>query len=307
MNKICIVVPCYNEEAVLPETARRLNAFLDENPDLFSADSRVLLVDDGSRDRTWELISGLCDESPRFNGLRFAHNAGHQNAVWAGMEAARGRFDAVISIDADLQDDIGAMREFIRAFESGADIVYGVRSARKTDTFFKRFTAQSFYRMMNALGCETVYNHADYRLLSARALDALMSYTEVNLFLRGMVPSLGFKTEKVYYERRERFAGESHYPLGKMLALALKGITSFSTRPLRLLWVLGALIALVSVLAGIADLLIPGSFPGLAVFSVWFCTGIVLMALGTVGEYVGMIFSEVKHRPKYIVMEKREQ
>lgn len=305
MEKIIIVVPCYNEQEVLPETAKRLKEFLDRNTDVLSPDSRVLFVDDGSRDDTWKLICELCDTSERFEGLRFAHNAGHQNAVWAGMEAARGRCDAVVSIDADLQDDVDAMRRFVDAYIGGTDIVYGVRSKRETDSFFKRVTAEGFYRFMSALGCETVYNHADYRLLSSRALEALLSYQEVNLFLRGMVPTLGFRTEKVYYERYERFAGRSHYPLGKMLALALKGITAFSVRPLRLIALCGALIIVLSLIAGIADLFIPGAYPGFTAFSVWFACGLILTALGIVGEYVGMALAEARRRPKYIVMEKR--
>ena len=301
--KIVIVVPCYNEQEVLPETHRRLGQFLSDNADVLSPDSRVLFVNDGSRDDTWKLIKEFSAADERFEGICFAHNAGHQNALWAGMDAVKDDCDAVITIDADLQDDIGAMRGFVEEMNKGADVVYGVRSSRKSDTAFKRLTAEGFYRLMDALGVETVFNHADYRLLSRRALKALMEYGESNLFLRGMVPTLGFTTAKVYYERHERFAGESKYPLKKMLAFAFQGITSFSVKPLRLIWILGLLCALLSCLLGLILLIVPGTQAGFTAFSVWFMGGLVLAALGLVGEYVGKVYGEVKHRPRYIIME----
>ena len=302
--KLCIIVPCYNEQEVLPETVKRLTAFLEDNGDLLGAGSRILFVDDGSRDKTWEMIARYAKENGRVEGIKLAHNRGHQNALWAGMETAAGRFDCVITIDADLQDDVKAMRTFLKKFAAGADVVYGVRSKRDTDSFFKRFTAEGYYKLMKLLGAETVYNHADYRLLSNRALEALMEYGEVNLYLRGMVPLLGFNTETVYYERAERFAGESKYPLKKMLALAMQGATSFSVRPIRLIWVLGLILLFASSLTGIVLLCIPGCQLGFGAFSVWFCTGLVLSALGLVGEYAGKIYAETKHRPRYVIMEK---
>ena len=302
--KLCIIVPCYNEQEVLPETVKRLTAFLEDNGDLLGAGSRILFVDDGSRDKTWEMIARYAKENGRVEGIKLAHNRGHQNALWAGMETAAGRFDCVITIDADLQDDVKAMRTFLKKFAAGADVVYGVRSKRDTDSFFKRFTAEGYYKLMKLLGAETVYNHADYRLLSNRALEALMEYGEVNLYLRGMVPLLGFNTETVYYERAERFAGESKYPLKKMLALAMQGATSFSVRPIRLIWVLGLILLFASSLTGIVLLCIPGCQLGFGAFSVWFCTGLVLSALGLVGEYAGKIYAETKHRPRYAIMEK---
>ncbi len=303
-TKLCVIVPCYNEQEVLPETVKRLGAFLDENSDLLSPESRVLFVDDGSRDDTWRLICAASEKDARFEGALLAHNRGHQNALWAGMDSAKGRFDCYITIDADLQDDINAMREMLIKHSEGADVVYGVRSKRETDSAFKRLTAESYYKFMSFLGAETVYNHADYRLLSDRALRALMEYSEVNLYLRGMVPLLGFKTETVYYERAERFAGESKYPLKKMLALAMQGATSFSTRPIRLIWVLGLAIFFAAALAGIALLCVPGRQLGFAAISVWLCTGLILAALGLVGEYAGKIYAEVKRRPRYCIMER---
>ncbi|MBR4235988.1 MAG: glycosyltransferase family 2 protein [Clostridia bacterium] len=297
-----IVVPCYNEQEVLPETVRRLGAFLDENADLLAENSRVVFVDDGSRDGTWDIIRASANDA-RFEGISLAHNSGHQNAVWAGMEYARGKCDACISIDADLQDDVNTMRVFVQKLQAGADVVYGVRSSRKTDSVFKRLSAEAFYKLMTAMGAESVYNHADFRLLSARALGALMSYTEVNLYLRGMVPLLGFNTEKVYYERAERFAGVSHYPLKKMLALAFQGITSFSVKPIRLIWITGLCVLLASLVMGIIDVCVPGTQTGFAAFSVWFIGGLLLTALGVTGEYAGKIYAETKRRPKYIIKE----
>jgi len=244
-----IVIPCYNEQEALPITARRLTELTDDMIAGGKIDpaSRIVLVDDGSRDDTWRVISGLHAADARFEGVKLAHNAGHMNALWAGMTLSSGRCDCVITIDADLQDDVNAMYGFLEEYGKGADVVFGVRSSRKKDTFFKRTTAQGFYKMMGKLGVELVYNHADYRLLSARALEALLSFGEVNMFLRGMVPMLGFKTAKVFYERGERVAGESKYPLKKMIAFAMEGVTSLSNRPIRWVLWLGALCALLGV------------------------------------------------------------
>lgn len=308
--RVYVVIPCYNEEEALPITAKTLDKFFDGmiKDGLFASDSRMLLVDDGSRDRTWNVISALVESSERFEGLKLAHNAGHQNALWAGMSCALQKADAIISIDADLQDDIEAMRGFMKEFYAGADIVYGVRSKRETDTLFKRMTAELFYKGMAKLGAETVYNHADYRLISKRALKELMNYSEVNLFLRGMVPTLGFKTAQVFYERSERTAGESKYPLKKMLAFALQGVTSFSVKPIRMIALLGFIFAFAAVLIGVYALvsLIAGrAVPGWTstMLSIWLIGGVQLIALGLIGEYIGKIYTEVKRRPRFIVEE----
>ncbi len=298
-----IVVPCYNEQEVLRDTAGTLQKFLSDNRDLLSGRSRILFVDDGSRDGTWSIISALCGENSCFEGLRLSHNRGHQNALWAGMDTAKDKCDCLITIDADLQDDVNAMREFLIKFQSGADIVYGVRKKRDTDSAFKRLTAEGFYKVMAFLGAETVYNHADYRLLSKRAVMELMRYDEVNLYLRGMVPLLGFHSEKVYYERGRRMAGESKYPLRKMLALAFEGATSFSVKPIRFLWKLGLALLLLSLIGGLIDLLSPAFNPGFTAFSVWCACALTLTGLGLVGEYVGKVYQEVKRRPRYGVME----
>lgn len=298
-TRICIVVPCYNEEEVLPETARRLGAFLRGHieGESLSPESRVLFVDDGSKDKTWQMIKNLADREELFTGISLAHNRGHQNALWAGLTECSGKFDAVISIDADLQDDIGAMNGFLSEYEKGADIVYGVREKRDTDSFFKRFTAEGFYKVMDLMGAETVYNHADYRLMSARALSALMEYGESNLYLRGLVPTLGFNTTTVTYDRAERFAGESKYPLKKMLALAFQGITSFSVKPIGFILGLGIVVCALSVLIGLIRLIAgSGNF---TLFSVWFMGGLILSAIGLVGAYIGKIYMEVKRRPRY--------
>lgn len=308
--KVYVVIPCYNEEEALPITAKTMSAFFDEmiKDGLFAPDSRMLLVDDGSRDKTWTVIENLVASSEKFEGLKLAHNAGHQNALWAGMSAASQNADAVISIDADLQDDINAMRGFMKEYYSGADIVYGVRSKRETDTVFKRMTAEMFYKGMAHLGVETVFNHADYRLISKRALHELLNYSEVNLFLRGMVPTLGYKTAKVYYERSERTAGESKYPLKKMLAFAIQGVTSFSVKPIRMIALLGVIFALAAVGIGLYALisLIAGkAVPGWTstMLSIWLIGGVQLIALGLIGEYIGKIYTEVKRRPRFIVEE----
>ena len=308
--RVYVVIPCYNEEEALPITAKTLDKFFDAmiKDGLFAPESRMLLVDDGSRDDTWRVIEKLVNASERFEGIKLAHNAGHQNALWAGMTIAAENADAVISIDADLQDDVNAMRGFMKEFYAGADIVYGVRSKRDTDTRFKRMTAEMFYKGMAKMGVETVFNHADYRLISKRALKELLNYPEVNLFLRGMVPTLGYKTEKVYYERSERTAGESKYPLKKMLAFAFQGVTSFSVKPIRMISLLGVVFALAAVGIGIYTLisLIAGrAGPGWTstMLSIWLIGGVQLIALGLIGEYIGKIYTEVKRRPRFIVEE----
>ena len=308
-----IVIPCYNEEEALPITAKRLVELTDDmlKKAIIAPESRILLVDDGSKDRTWEVISGLHAQDKRFGGVKLAHNAGHMNALWAGMTLAAPKCDCVITIDADLQDDVSAMYGFLEAYQSGADVVSGVRSSRATDTAFKRGTAQAFYKLMNKLGVEMVYNHADYRLLSKRALEALLSFGEVNMFLRGMVPMLGFKTATVEYERGVRVAGESKYPLKKMIAFAIEGITSLSNRPIRYVTFLGLLCALLGVAMGIYVLV--SLFSGHSVagwssimMSIWLLGGLQLVALGLIGEYIGKIYMETKRRPKFILEEYRK-
>ena len=305
-----IVIPCYNEQEALPITAKRLTELTDDMVarGLIDPSSRVVLVDDGSRDATWDVISRLHAADARFEGVKLAHNVGHMNALWAGMTLSSGRCDCVISIDADLQDDVNAMYGFLDEFGKGADVVYGVRSSRRRDTWFKRTTAQGFYKIMRKLGADLVYNHADYRLLSARALEALLSFGEVNMFLRGMVPLLGFKTAEVYYERGERVAGESKYPLKKMIAFAMEGITSLSNKPIRYVLLLGTLCALLGVVMAIYVLvsLVRGhTVQGWAslMMSIWLLGGLQLMALGLIGEYVGKIYMETKRRPKFILEE----
>lgn len=303
---LTIIVPCYNEEAVLHETARRLLAVADGLKERNGALMRLLFVDDGSTDRTWDLICELGREDRRIAGLKLAHNAGHQHALWAGLTRGVEMGDAVISIDADLQDDPQAIAEMVDKYAAGADIVYGVRKSRSTDTFFKRQSAQLYYRLLAALGGEVVFNHADYRLVSRRAGKALLRHTERNLFIRGLVKTLGFREDYVYYDRAERFAGESKYPLRKMLAFAWDGITSFSVRPLRLITLLGLLFMLVSVgIIAWALLTYSGGhamrgWTSLLV-SLWFVGGAILAALGIIGEYIGKIYSEVKRRPLFFV------
>ena len=307
-NTVYFVVPCYNEEEVLPETSKRLLVKMKDLVDQgkVSPDSKVCFVDDGSRDRTWTMIEELHEQLPVFTGVKLSRNRGHQNALLGGMMTVKDDCDALISLDADLQDDPDAIDRMIDQWIDGSDIVYGVRSARKTDTFFKRFTAESFYRIMELMGAQIVFNHADYRLLSRRALDALAEYREVNLFLRGMIPTIGFKTSTVTYERNERFAGESKYPLKKMLALAWNGITSFSTRPLEMIVTFGVILMVVAavLLLVCAGRAIWGTAPqAVEVFSysLWLIGGIQLLALGVVGEYIGKIYAEVKGRPRYII------
>ena len=305
-----IVIPCYNEQEVLPVSAplflNKLQELIAQG--LCAENSRILFVNDGSRDNTWQIIRELCAADGHFTGICLSRNRGHQNALLAGLMTARQSADVTISIDCDGQDDINAMDEMLRQFHDGCDVVYGVRSKRETDTFFKRFTAESFYKLMKWLGVDSVYNHADYRLLSRRALDGLAQYREVNLFLRGMVPLVGFKSTSVYYERYERIAGESHYPLKKMLAFAFDGITSLSVKPIRLITALGLLISLAGFLAiiwAIVQAVLGNVVAGWAstVCIVCFMGGIQLLCLGVIGEYVGKIYSEVKRRPRFIIRE----
>ena len=307
-NTLYIVVPCYNEEEVLPETSKRLKAKLEQlmAAGKISEKSRVLFVNDGSRDRTWEIISALHGQSPLFCGVDLTRNRGHQNALLAGLMTAKDRADAVISMDADLQDDVEAVDQMVDKFLEGVDIVYGVRSSRKKDSFFKRTTAEGFYRVMNALGAETVFNHADYRLMSKRALEGLAQFREVNLFLRGIVPMIGYRTDVVEYERGERFAGESKYPLKKMLSFAMEGITSLSVKPLRMITGLGFLIFLVSLVMIVYNLVrwaMGNTVTGWASLacSLWALGGLILLALGVVGEYIGKIYMETKDRPRFLI------
>ena len=312
--KLFIVVPCYNEEEVLPLTAPMFREELRKLEDAGKIDpeSRVLFVNDGSRDRTWEMIRGLSEADPHFQGLSLSRNRGHQNALLCGLMEAREKCDITISIDCDGQDDIGAMDQMVEEYLGGAEIVYGVRSSRATDTFFKRFTAQSFYKLLNRMGADTVYNHADYRLVSARVLKEFANYREVNIFLRGMFPLVGFRSTSVYYERNERLAGESHYPLKKMLALAFDGITSLSVKPIRIITGLGILISLgafllilYALIAWITGRAVAGWSSTL--IAVALLGGIQLISLGVIGEYVGKIFLETKQRPRYIVSERTEE
>ncbi|GGI45937.1 putative glycosyltransferase YkoT [Paenibacillus marchantiophytorum] len=305
---LTIVVPCYNEEEVLPETVFRLSAVLDAliADNLIAGTSTMLLVDDGSKDATWALIESFHAANSFVTGLKLAKNAGHQSALLAGLMKAKAYSDCVVSIDADLQDDTDAIREFVVKFHEGFDIVYGVRQDRSADTFFKRATAQGFYKLMTALGVKIHYNHADFRLMSKRTLDNLEKFQEVNLFLRGMVPLLGFPSTQVYYDRKERFAGESKYPLRKMLAFAFDGITSFSVTPIRFVTLMGFLLFILSVFAGIYAVV--GKMVGANVtgwtsliVSVWFIGGVQLLALGLIGEYIGKIYKEVKQRPLFVI------
>ena len=304
-----IVIPCYNEEQVLPITApmflQKITSLTEKG--MISDKSRVLFVNDGSRDKTWELICGFAKQDAHFIGISQSRNRGHQNAVLAGlMEARANNCDITISIDCDGQDDINAMDEMVQKYLDGAEVVYGVRSRRDTDTFFKRFTAEGFYHLMNALGADIVFNHADYRLISARVLDSFADYKEVNIFLRGMVPLVGFKSTCVTYERHERIAGESHYPLSKMLALAFDGITSLSIKPIRFITGFGVFVALVSfigVLWAVIEAALGLTVSGWASMTsiICFVSGVQLICLGVIGEYIGKIYLESKHRPRYII------
>ena len=306
--KFVIVVPCYNEEAVLPETTFQLSRVLDGLLERNAIDhGMILYVDDGSKDGTWSLIRRYAEENSYVEGLKLAHNVGHQHALWAGLEWASAHADACVSIDADLQDDVDAISAMVDYYNKGMDIVYGVRRERKTDTFFKKHTALAFYRLMRGLGGDIVYNHADFRLMSRRTLQALVSFPERNLFLRGMVSSLGFPSALVYYDRKERFAGESKYPLKKMISFALDGITSFSVRPLRYITYLGLFFMLIAILAifyGLCSYAEGSALPGWTslLVSVWFIGGAIL-----IGEYVGKIYKEVKQRPRYFIEQTTER
>lgn len=306
-----LVVPCYNEEEVLIETSKRLLGKINKmiNEEKISKKSKILFVNDGSKDKTWDMIEELYNKNSIFSGVNLSRNRGHQNALLAGLMVAKEYADMVISLDADLQDDIDVIEKFVEEYYSGSDIVYGVRSSRKTDTFFKRTTALGFYKFMDKLGVNVVYNHADYRLMSKRALEALAEFKEVNLFLRGIVPLIGYKYSIVEYERHERFAGESKYPLKKMLAFAIDGITSFSVKPIRLISVLGFSIFFISLIALIYSLVV--KFLGKTevgwtsiVISIWMLGGIQLLSLGVIGEYIGKIYNETKARPRYIIKDK---
>jgi len=306
-----VVIPCYNEEEVLPVTSQ---IFLDKISELvadakISNNSRILFVNDGSRDRTWSIIQELARKDGHYIGISQSRNRGHQNAVFAGLMEAKDKCDITISIDCDGQDDINAINEMIDAYYGGAEIVYGVRSSRKTDTFFKRFTAEGFYKLLNWMGAEVVFNHADYRLISSRVLQEFANFREVNLFLRGMVPLVGFTSKSVYYERRERIAGESHYPLSRMLALAFDGITSLSVKPIRMITGLGMAVALFSFLGAVWSIVVRilgNSVSGWASMTCLICFigGVQLICLGVIGEYIGKMYMETKQRPRYIISER---
>lgn len=308
MKSIWLVIPCYNEQEVLGETSSQLKTIMLSMIERgkISKSSKIAFVNDGSKDSTWEIINGLCDSDPIFAGINLSRNRGHQNALLAGLMTAKEHADAAISLDADLQDDVDVIEQMVDNFLAGDDVVYGVRSSRKTDTFFKRFTAESFYKFMKLMGVEVVYNHADYRLMSKRALEGLSEFDEVNLFLRGIVPQIGYKNSTVEYERKERFAGESKYPLKKMLSFAFEGITSFSVRPLKLATTLG-IMSLIVCIAMLGYCLV-SKITGHAVAgwasigaSVWAIGGLQLFMLGVIGEYIGKIYLETKNRPKYII------
>lgn len=305
-----LVIPCYNEEEVLPETSKRLTAKLGAMIEmgLISQDSKIVFVNDGSKDRTWQIIRQYHEENPMIQGINLSRNKGHQNALLAGLMTVKEYCDMAISMDADLQDDVDAIDQFVEKYYEGCEVVYGVRSERKTDSFFKRASAQSFYKLMLHMGVEIVYNHADYRLMSRRALDEMEGFKEVNLFLRGIVPLIGFQSGVVTYERHERFAGESKYPLKKMLNFAFDGITSFSVKPIRMVTTLGIIIFAISILMLIYFLItwcIGWTVPGWTsiVVSVWAIGGLQLLAIGIIGEYIGKIYMETKARPKFIVQE----
>lgn len=310
MKRLMIVVPCFNEEDVFPTSAEQLITLVEKliDKEKISRDSGILFVNDGSRDRTWELICKAHKSSKYVYGLNLAGNVGHQNALLAGLNTVKDICDISISIDADLQDDIGVIEEMIEKYYDGADIVYGVRNERKTDSFFKRFTAQAFYKFMSAMGVKSVYNHADFRLMSARAMQALSLYKERNLFLRGIVPRIGYKTDCVYYARKPRTAGESKYPFKKMLSFALDGITSFSIKPIKLVAALGVVIIFCSVIAFIYTLIsyfLGHTVPGWSslMISIWFLGGVQLLSIGIVGQYVGKTYIESKKRPRYNIEE----
>lgn len=306
LKRLAIVVPCYNEEEMLRISSEALRGVLADltGKGKIAADSFVLFVDDGSKDATWQLIEEEHEKYEQIKGLKLSGNVGHQFALTAGLLTAKDLSDVTVSIDADLQDDTLVIEEMIDKFQDGCEIVYGVRSDRKTDSFFKRTSAQMFYKLMAGMGVKTVYNHADFRLMSKRALEEFAKYNETNLFLRGMMPLLGFKTDSVYYERKERVAGESKYPLKKMLSLAFNGISSFSVKPISLITWMGALIIICSILAAVYALISYASgrvVPGWTslMLSIWFIGGVQLLSIGLIGQYIGKIYIEVKHRPRY--------
>ena len=310
MQKLYLVIPCYNEEEVLPETSKQLRAKMETlmAAGKISKESRIVFVNDGSKDRTWEIIESLHKENPLFQGIKLSRNKGHQNALLAGLMTVKEHCDMAISMDADLQDDIDAIDGMLEKYAEGCDIVYGVRNARDTDTAFKRKTAEGYYKVMGLLGADIVYNHADYRLMSKRALDGLEQFKEVNLFLRGVVPMIGYKSDKVYYARKERFAGESKYPLKKMLAFAWEGLTSLSVKPIRMIMTLGSVIFLVSIAMLIYSVVrhaMGATMVGWTstVVSIWAIGGLQLLAIGIIGEYIGKVYLETKQRPKFIVGE----
>ncbi|MFT8347767.1 glycosyltransferase family 2 protein [Clostridium saccharoperbutylacetonicum] len=306
-----LVIPCYNEEQVLHETSKRLLEKINTmiSNELISCESKILFVNDGSKDKTWDIIEQLHSKNSIFSGINLSRNRGHQNALLAGLMTAKEYADMTISLDADLQDDVGVIDKFVEQYYNGSDIVYGVRSSRQTDTFFKRTSALAFYKLMNILGVDAIFNHADYRLMSKRALEGLSQYKEVNLFLRGMIPLIGYRYSIVEYERHERFAGESKYPLKKMIAFALDGITSLSIKPIRIITMLGFTIFFVSVIALIYSIVV--KFFGSTVtgwtsltLSIWMIGGIQLLSLGVIGEYIGKIYNETKQRPRFIISDK---
>ncbi len=310
MTKLFIVIPCYNESEVLFETSKRLKEKFQEliKNQTVTDDSKIIFVDDGSNDNTWQIIEQLHKEYNLFSGCKLSRNRGHQNALLAGLFCAKGNCDAVISMDADLQDDINAIDRFVEEYEKGYEVVYGVRNKRKKDSAFKRITAEGFYKFMNFMGAEIIFNHADYRLLGSKALEGLFEFNEVNLFLRGLVPLVGYKSTKVYYDRNERFAGESKYPLKKMLSFAFDGLSSLSIKPIKMIIHLGSIFVLISVIILIYSLI--SYFSGNAtsgwtslIVSIWAIGGLNLIAIGIIGEYVGKVFLETKRRPRYIIEE----
>ncbi len=305
-----LVIPCYNEQEVLPEASKQLKEKMLSliSSEKVSPDSKIVFVNDGSKDKTWEMICELHEADPIFSGVCLSRNRGHQNALLGGLMTVKDHADMVISLDADLQDDIDAIDEMVDKYYEGNDVVYGVRSSRKTDSFFKRGTAQGFYKMLKWMGVDTVYNHADYRLLSKRALNALEDFAEVNIFLRGMVPMLGFRSDVVYYERKERFAGESKYPLKKMLGFAFEGVSSLSIRPMRFILMIGIITFIASI--GFSVYFLIRYFSGMTVegwvttvMSIWLLGGLQLIAIGIIGQYIGKIYLESKARPRYIISE----
>ncbi|HAS78749.1 MAG TPA: glycosyltransferase [Ruminococcus sp.] len=308
MDKLYLVIPCYNEEEVLHDTSvqlyKKMNALI--NAGKISPESRIVFVNDGSKDKTWQIIEELHSQDKIFQGIKLSRNKGHQNALLAGLMTVKSKCDMTISLDADLQDDINAIDAMVDKYYEGCDIVYGVRSARETDTFFKRTTAEGFYKLIKAMGADITYNHADYRLMSRRALEGLEQFKEVNLFLRGIVPMIGYKSDSVFYERKERMAGESKYPLKKMLAFAWEGITSLSTKPIKLITSLGIFIFVVSIIMLIYSII--RHYTGATeigwtstIVSIWAIGGLQLLSIGIIGEYIGKVYLETKERPKFIV------